>query len=52
MRVLLVTEAESERDVAGRLAQDPWMPMGILRVARIEPWEVLLDGRGHATEGA
>jgi hypothetical protein len=52
VRVLLVTEAESARDVEARLAEDPWMPMGILRVARIEPWEVLLDGRGHARRSA
>ena len=47
LRVLLVTEAESERDVAARLAEDPWMPMGILRVAAIEPWAVLLNGRAR-----
>jgi len=52
VRVLLVTEAETARDVEARLAEDPWMPMGILTVARIEPWEVLLDGREHARRSA
>jgi hypothetical protein len=33
--------------VEARLGEDPWMAMGILRVASIEPWEVLLDGRGR-----
>jgi uncharacterized protein YciI len=46
VRVLLVTEAEGGREVEARLAEDPWMTMGILRVGKIEPWEVLLDGRG------
>jgi uncharacterized protein YciI len=45
VRVLLVVEAGTERDVETRLAEDPWMTMGILRVATIEPWEILLDGR-------
>jgi uncharacterized protein len=45
VRVLLVIRAESERDVEARLAEDPWMTMDILRVATIEPWEILLDGR-------
>lgn len=51
VRVLLVTEAEGgregegEREVEARLAEDPWMTMGILRIAKIEPWQILLDGR-------
>jgi uncharacterized protein YciI len=45
-RVLLVIEVESEHHVEARLAEDPWMTMGILRVSTIEPWEILLDGRG------
>jgi uncharacterized protein YciI len=51
LTVLLVTEAQSELDVEARLAEDPWMPMGILRVASIEPWEILLDGRARARGG-
>jgi uncharacterized protein YciI len=45
VRVLLVMEAESERQVEARLADDPWMSMEVLRVASVEPWEILLDGR-------
>ena len=44
-RVLLAVSAESERAVETRLAEDPWRPMGLLRTATIEPWEILLDGR-------
>jgi uncharacterized protein YciI len=45
-RVLLVVAAENRSDVEARLAPDPWMTMGILRVGAIEPWEILMDGRG------
>ena len=38
--------ADSEQAVEARLAEDPWRPMGLLRTATIEPWEILLDGRG------
>jgi uncharacterized protein len=44
-RVLLIAAAESQSEVEARLAPDPWMTMGILRVGAIEPWEILLDGR-------
>ncbi len=44
-RVLLVVEAADEREVEARLADDPWLPMGILRIASIEPWTIWLDGR-------
>jgi uncharacterized protein YciI len=41
-RVLLVMAATSPEEVEGRLAGDPWTPMGLLRVAAIEPWQILL----------
>lgn len=43
--VLLVVEAESEDAIHARLAADPWVPRGMLRVVRVERWTVLLDGR-------
>ena len=46
-RVLMVVDAENRTDVEARLAPDPWMTMGILRVGAIEPWEILLDGRAQ-----
>ena len=44
-RVLLAVQAEGEREVEARFDEDPWRPMGLLLTARIEPWEILLDGR-------
>jgi uncharacterized protein YciI len=46
-RVLLVVEAEDAEEVEERLAADPWLPAGILRIDSIEPWTIWLDGR-HA----
>ncbi len=42
-RTMLVIEAASEREVERRLAEDPWRPMGLLTITRIEPWQILLD---------
>ena len=44
-RVLLAVWADSEEAVEARFAEDPWRPMGLLRTAAIEPWEILMDGR-------
>jgi hypothetical protein len=46
MRFLHIVEAQSEREVNDRLAEDPWEPIERLRTASIEPWQILLDGRG------
>ncbi|MDX6447943.1 MAG: uncharacterized protein QOD08_406 [Gaiellaceae bacterium] len=40
--VLLVVRAGAEAEIEARLAADPWLPMEILRIAKIEPWEILL----------
>jgi uncharacterized protein YciI len=45
--VLLVIDADSEETVRERLAADPWSRTGLLEVARVEPWTVLLDGRSR-----
>jgi len=42
---LHVVEAASEEGIRARLAQDPWARAGLLRVGRIEPWALWLDGR-------
>jgi uncharacterized protein YciI len=39
---LLVVDAGSEDEIRTRLADDPWTPMGMLEISKIEPWEVLL----------
>jgi uncharacterized protein YciI len=48
-RVLHIVDAESEREVEERFAADPWTPMDLLRLASVEPWEVLL---GKSSQGA
>lgn len=44
-KVLLIINAASEQEIAARLADDPWTPMGLLRVAKVERWEILLRAR-------
>jgi uncharacterized protein YciI len=41
-RVLLIIDADSEGAIQTRLAADPWTPMGLLRIAKVERWEILL----------
>ena len=43
--VLLVIDAASEEVARARLAVDPWSTAGLLEIARVQPWTVLLDGR-------
>ena len=43
-KVLMIINAESPQAIDQRLAQDPWMPMGLRRIASIERWQVLLGG--------
>ena len=40
--VLLIVRAGSEGEIEARLAADPWLPMEILRIAKIERWQILL----------
>lgn len=42
-RFLLVLDAPSREAVERRLAADPWTAAGLLSVASVEPWEILLD---------
>ncbi len=46
-RTLHVVQAADEREVAARLAEDPWAVLGLLEVGTIEPWLLWLDGRGQ-----
>ena len=43
--VLLIIDAPSDEAVRARLAGDPWSPAGLLEIARIEPWMILLRHR-------
>jgi uncharacterized protein YciI len=40
--VLLIVRAESEAEIEVRLGEDPWFPMDVLRIARIERWQIWL----------
>jgi hypothetical protein len=44
-RVLLAVAAGDETAIRARLAPDPWHADDHLRIAAVEPWTVLLDGR-------
>ena len=46
--ILHAISAESEAAVRDRLAEDNWARNGMLTIKSIEPWTVLLDGRGSA----
>jgi uncharacterized protein YciI len=41
-KVLLIINAESRQAIEDRLADDPWMPMGVRRIAKVERLEILL----------
>jgi uncharacterized protein YciI len=42
LRVLLVVDAGGESEVHARLAEDPWVSSGQLRIVSIEPWRLLV----------
>ena len=44
-QVLLIVDAKGESEIRARLNADPWTPLGLLELASVEPWTVLLDGR-------
>jgi uncharacterized protein len=44
-KTLLIINAESKQAVDGLLADDPWVPMGLLRTVSVERWEILLEAR-------
>jgi hypothetical protein len=46
--ILHAISAPSEEAVRDRLAEDNWTRSGMLTIRSIEPWTVLLDGRGSA----
>jgi uncharacterized protein YciI len=51
-RVLLAIEAADEAAARARLVDgDPWTPLGILTVERVERWQLWLDGRGGSARG-
>jgi len=40
--VLLIVRVDGEAEVEARLAEDPWLPMEVLRIARIDRWQIWL----------
>jgi len=44
-RVMHAIEAADEQEIRDRFEDDPWTPMGVLRIGMIEPWTIWLDGR-------
>lgn len=42
---LLIIDSASEETVRARFAADPWSETGLLEIARIEPWTILLNSR-------
>jgi uncharacterized protein YciI len=44
-RTLHAIEAADEQEIRSRFADDPWAPIGLLRIVDIEPWTIWLDGR-------
>jgi uncharacterized protein YciI len=43
--VILIVDSPSEQAIRARLAADPWTESGLLEIARVEPWTILLDSR-------
>ena len=37
-----VVDADGADEVEARFAADPWVPMELLRITAIEPWQILL----------
>ena len=46
-RVLLVVSADNETAIRRRIEADPWTPLGLLPIATIEAWRVLLGSPGR-----
>jgi len=47
-RVLLAVEADDEAAARSRLVEgDPWTPLDVLTVERVERWHIWLDGRAR-----
>ncbi len=48
-KTLLVVDATDEAEIRSRLDDDPWTAMGLLVIASIEPWEILLGSAPVST---
>jgi uncharacterized protein YciI len=41
-KAMLIIKAESKQAIEVRLADDPWIALGVRRIANVEGWEILL----------
>jgi uncharacterized protein YciI len=48
-KTLLIVDAGDEAEIRSRLDDDPWTAMGLLAIASIEPWEILLGSAPVST---
>jgi len=48
-KTLLIIAADSEQAIEARLADDPWTPLGLLHLAKVEHWEILLNAPQERT---
>jgi len=51
-QALLVMEAPSPGAIRARFEQDPWVVADLLRLGRVQPWSIWLDGREKAIRNA
>lgn len=49
LRVLLIVSADTETEIKHRLADDPWTISQRLKIASIEPWNVLVGAERLAS---
>ena len=42
-QALLMVEAGDEQEVAARMGEDPWLPLGLLRIGALKRWSIWLD---------
>ena len=48
-RFLHVVRAAGEDEIRARLEDDPWTPPGLLRLGRVERWQILLGDERRLT---
>jgi uncharacterized protein YciI len=42
---LLIFNAEDENEVREKMKNDPWLEQGILKLDRIQRWQIFIDAR-------
>ena len=49
-QALLMVEAGDEQEVTARMGEDPWVPLGLLRIGALKRWSIWLDSRPGPAE--